>query len=53
VVDGLVEFALDRGTLSIRASNLLDKRYFASCRVYGGWFTGNRRNVIATPKYRF
>lgn len=53
LVDALAEFSLDRWTLSVRASNLFDKRYFASCRVYGDCFTGNRRNVIATLGYSF
>lgn len=53
LVDALAEFSLDRWTLSVRASNLFDKRHFASCRVYGDCFTGNRRNVIATLGYSF
>lgn len=53
LVDALAEFSFERWTLSVRASNLFDKRYFASCRVYGDCFTGNARNVTATLGWRF
>lgn len=53
LVDALVAWERDAWVLSVRASNLLDKNYYAACRVYGDCFTGNGRNVIGAIGYRF
>ncbi|CAN7599177.1 TonB-dependent receptor [Phenylobacterium sp. LjRoot219] len=53
LVDALAEWERDNWVLSLRASNLFDKRYFAACRVYGDCFTGNGRNVVGSLGYRF
>lgn len=53
LADALLALDWQRWTLSINATNLFDKRYYAPCRTFGDCFTGNRRNVIGTIDYRF
>jgi len=42
-----------RWSLSINATNLFDKKYYASCSVRSACSTGYRRNVIGTLAYKF
>ncbi len=53
LVDALLAVDFKRWSLSLNATNLLDKQYFVSCRVFGDCFTGLGRNVIASVGYRF
>lgn len=53
LADALVAVDWKAWTLSLNATNLFDKSYYAPCRTFGDCFTGNRRNVIATLGYRF
>jgi iron complex outermembrane recepter protein len=53
LADGLLAADWRAWTMSLSATNLFDKRYYAPCRAFGDCFTGNRRNVVATLGYRF
>lgn len=53
LVDALLAVDFKRWSLSLNATNLLDKQYYVSCRVFGDCFTGLRRNVIASVGYKF
>lgn len=53
LVDALLELDWRQWTLSVSATNLFDKTYYAPCRAFGDCFTGNKRNVIGTLAYRF
>lgn len=53
LVDALI--AVERGPwqLSVNATNLFDKHYYASCSVRSACGVGFGRNVIGTLGYRF
>jgi len=53
LADGLVAIDWQRWTLSVNATNLFDKEYYAPCRYFGDCFTGNGRTVIGTLGVRF
>jgi iron complex outermembrane receptor protein len=53
LVDALVELNWERWQLSLNATNLLNKRYYAACLARGDCFNGADRNVYATLSYRF
>lgn len=53
VLDALLAVDFKRWSLSLNATNLLDKQYYVSCRVFGDCFTGLGRNVIASVGYKF
>ena len=53
LVDALAELTWDKWRLSINATNLFDKRFFASCLSRGDCFVGAPRNVMGTLAYRF
>ncbi len=53
LADALVAVDWNAWSLSVNATNLFDKTYYAPCRAFGDCFTGNGRNVIATLGYRF
>ncbi|WP_343699804.1 TonB-dependent siderophore receptor [Caulobacter sp.] len=53
LVDALLAVDFKRWSLSLNATNLLDKQYYVSCRVFGDCFTGLGRNVIASVGYKF
>jgi len=40
-------------SLAVNAANLMDKRYYTTCRTFGDCFMGNRRTAIATLTRRF
>ena len=51
---GKLSSSLDRLTLGVNATNLLDKKYLSSCYLNYGWcWYGNRRTVQATLAYRW
>ncbi|WP_395397562.1 TonB-dependent siderophore receptor [Novosphingobium sp. BL-8A] len=52
-VDALAEISWDKWRFSVNATNLLNKRYFASCLARGDCFMGAPRNVMGTLGYRF
>ncbi|MBY8825282.1 TonB-dependent siderophore receptor [Sphingomonas colocasiae] len=52
-VDALAEITWDKWRFAINATNLLDKRYFASCLARGDCFMAAPRNVMATMGFRF
>lgn len=52
-VDALAEITWDKWRFAINATNLLDKRYFASCLARGDCFMAAPRNVMATMGVRF
>ncbi|SEN69655.1 iron complex outermembrane recepter protein [Sphingomonas gellani] len=53
MVDALVELEHDRWRLALNATNLLDKRVFASCLARGDCFSTAPRNVMVSLGYRF
>lgn len=53
LADALVALDWRQWTLSVNATNLFDKRYYALCGYYADCAVGQRRNVIATLGYRF
>ncbi|RHW17082.1 TonB-dependent siderophore receptor [Sphingomonas gilva] len=53
LADALASVAWRDWTLSINATNLFDKEYFAPCRAFGDCFTGNGRSVVGTLAFRF
>ncbi|MFS0774027.1 TonB-dependent siderophore receptor [Sphingomonas sp. 1P08PE] len=52
-VDALAEITLDRWHLAVNATNLFNKKAFASCLARGDCFVSAPRNVFATLGYRF
>jgi iron complex outermembrane receptor protein len=53
LADALASVAWKNWALSINATNLFDKDYYAPCRAFGDCFTGNGRTVIGTLAYKF
>lgn len=53
LADALVSLDWAKWSLSVNATNLFDKEYFAPCRAFGDCFTGNTRAVTGTVVYRF
>jgi iron complex outermembrane receptor protein len=53
LVDALVELNFAKWRLSVNATNLLGKKFFASCLARGDCFIGAPRNVMGTLAYRF
>lgn len=53
LVDALVAYELRDWSLSVNATNLFDKEYYAPCRAFGDCFTGNGRSLVGTVAYRF
>ena len=53
LADGLVAVDWQSWSLAVNAANLMDKRYYTTCRTFGDCFMGNRRAVIATLTRRF
>lgn len=53
LVDALAELDWRQWTLSLSATNLFNKTYYAPCRAFGDCFTGNKRSVVGTLAYRF
>lgn len=53
LVDALV--SLERGpwALTVNATNLLNKKFYAACLARGDCFSGAERNVFGTVAYRF
>lgn len=52
-VDALVELNWRNWRLAVNATNLLDKKYFASCLARGDCFMAAPRNIMGTVGYRF
>jgi iron complex outermembrane receptor protein len=53
LADALVAYDVRDWSLSINATNLFDKQYFAPCRAFGDCFTGTGRSLVGTVAYRF
>ena len=53
LADALLALDWKQWSLSVSATNLFDRDYFAPCRAFGDCFTGNGRSVIGTLAYRF
>lgn len=53
VVDALAEVTWNNWRLTVNATNLFNKQYFASCLDRGDCFIGAPRNVMATVGVRF
>ena len=53
LADALASVEWKHWALSINATNLFDKQYYAPCRAFGDCFTGNGRTVIGTLAFRF
>ncbi|MEX6724916.1 TonB-dependent siderophore receptor [Parapedomonas caeni] len=53
LVDALAELTWRQWQLSINATNLFNKKYYAACLARGDCFNGADRNVFATVAYRF
>lgn len=53
LVDALAEVSWRNWQLSINATNLFDKHYYAACLARGDCFNGAERNVFGTVTYRF
>ncbi|MPS68148.1 MAG: TonB-dependent siderophore receptor [Novosphingobium sp.] len=52
-VDALAEISWDKWRFSVNATNLLNKRYYASCLARGDCFMGAPRNIMGTLGFRF
>ncbi|WP_395336306.1 hypothetical protein WBP06_19405 [Novosphingobium sp. BL-8H] len=52
-VNSLAEVTWDKWRFSINPTNLLNKRYFASCLARRDCFIGAPRNVMGTLGFRF
>jgi iron complex outermembrane receptor protein len=52
-VDALAEITWENWRLALNATNLFDKRFFASCLARGDCFVGAPRNVMGTVGFRF
>jgi iron complex outermembrane receptor protein len=53
LVDALAEVEWSKWRLSINATNLFNKKFFASCLSRGDCFIGAERNVMGTVAYKF
>ena len=53
VVDAMAEVTWNHWRFTVNATNLFDKRYYASCLDRGDCFVGAPRNVMATVGFRF
>lgn len=53
LLDALAEVSWRNWQLSINATNLFDKHYYAACLARGDCFNGAERNVFGTVTYRF
>jgi len=53
LADALAELEWKDWTLSLSATNLTNKTYYAPCRAFGDCFTGNKRSILATLSRRF
>ena len=53
LVDTFAEVNWQRWSVSVNATNLFDKRYYAACLARGDCFMGSERNVFGTVSYRF
>lgn len=53
LADALIALERDRWTLSINATNVFDKRYYASCSPRSACGPGYGRNIVASLGYRF
>jgi iron complex outermembrane receptor protein len=53
VFDALAEITWNHWRFTVNATNLFDKRYYASCLDRGDCFVGAPRNVMATVGFRF
>jgi len=53
LVDALAAIAWDKWSLSVNATNLFDKKFYASCLARGDCFIGAERNVMGTLAFRF
>src|SRR3546814_10460957 len=51
-VDALAEISWNNWRFALNATNLLDKKYYASCLARGDCFVGAPRNVMGTVGYR-
>ncbi len=52
-VDALAEIEWQNWRFAINATNLLNKKFYASCLARGDCFMGAPRNVMGTVSYRF
>ena len=50
--DAAIHFDQGPWRFALNASNLFDKKYYAS-RAYNGYYLGAERNLTATARYRF
>ncbi|MET0238749.1 MAG: TonB-dependent siderophore receptor [Sphingobium sp.] len=53
LVDALAELNWKNWRLSVNATNLLNKKFYAACLARGDCFIGAERNVYGTLAYRF
>ncbi|MET0546586.1 MAG: hypothetical protein ABWZ40_09765, partial [Caulobacterales bacterium] len=53
LVDALAEVTKDKWRFTLNATNLFDKKFYASCLSRGDCFMGAPRNVMGTVGYRF
>jgi iron complex outermembrane recepter protein len=53
LTDALVAFDAPAWSATLNATNVFDKSYYAPCRAFGDCFTGNRRSIMGTVRYRF
>ncbi|MEZ0472388.1 TonB-dependent siderophore receptor [Luteimonas salinilitoris] len=53
LADALVAYELRDWSLSLNATNLFDRQYYAPCRAFGDCFTGTGRSLVGTVAYRF
>jgi iron complex outermembrane receptor protein len=53
LVDALAEVTWRRWTVSVNATNLFNKKYYAACLSRGDCFIGADRNVFGTATLRF
>lgn len=53
LADALLSLDWQQWSVSLNASNLFDKRHYATCLARGDCYPGVRRNVVGTLNYRF
>ncbi|HEX7855837.1 MAG TPA: TonB-dependent siderophore receptor [Sphingobium sp.] len=53
LVDALAELSWNKWRLSVNATNLLNKKFYAACLARGDCFIGAERNVYGTVTYKF
>jgi iron complex outermembrane receptor protein len=53
IADALASVERAQWAVTLNATNLFDKSYYAPCRAFGDCFTGNRRSILGTVRYRF